>query len=108
MQATATGSPNAPGSQAMNLSITPVTAITPSGPTTPYLTVPQGPGSASGPSSATTSSATLHRLATVSSSNAGHDKKAERKKLCDALIDAGGEIPVSLDLDNVGLLADLS
>ena len=98
MQATAAGGPIAPGSQAPNLSVTPVTATgtTPSGSTTPYLTVPQGPGLASGSSSAATSSATLHRLATVSSSNAGHDKKAERKKLCDALIDAEGEIPVSL------------
>ena len=96
MQATAAGNPNAPGLQAPNLSVTPATATTPSGPTTPYLTVPQGPGSASGPSSAATSSATLHRPATVSSSNAGHDKMAARKKLCDALIDGGGEIPVSL------------
>ena len=93
MQATTAVSPNAQGSQAQNLSVTPVTATTPSGAASSHLTIP---GGASGPSSAATSSVTLHRLATVPSSNAGHDNMAERKKLRDALTDAEGEIPVSL------------
>lgn len=96
MQPTTTGSPHVQGSQAQNLSVPPVTTTTPSGATCPNLTIPPGPGGASGPPSAATSSLTLHRPATVASSNAGRDYKAERKKLCDALKDAGGEIPVSL------------
>lgn len=96
MQATTAGSLNMQGSQATNLSSIPVTT-TPSGLTLPHLTVP-GPGGASGPSSAATSSITLHRPTTVSSNNAGLNNKAERKKLCDALMDAGGEIPVSLGI----------
>ena len=44
-------------------------------------TTPQGPGGTSRPSSTATSCVTLHRPATVTSSNTGRDNKAERKKL---------------------------
>ena len=109
MQPTTAGSPHAQGSQAPNLSAPPVTTTTPSRATCPNLTIPQGPGGASGPPSAATSSLTLHRPATVASSNAGLDNKAVRKTLCDALTDAEGEIPVSLGFsDSAALSTDLS
>jgi hypothetical protein len=44
-----------------------------------------------------TSSVTLNSPATATSSNAGHDKAAaQRKEFRDALVDADGEISVSL------------
>ena len=95
MQPTTAGSPLVQGSQAPNLSVPPVTTTTPSGATYPNLTIPR-PGGALGPSPAVTSCVPLGRLATAASRNAERDNKAVRKTLCDALTDAGGEIPVSL------------
>jgi hypothetical protein len=95
MPATAVNSTNAQGSQAPGSPAPSLHVAAPSRPTTPLqLTLPQGPGSVSGPSSAMTSSVTLN---TASSSNPGHDKAAaQRKEFHEALVDADGEISVSL------------
>jgi len=95
MPATVVNVPNAQGSQAPGSPAPSVHLAAPSRPTTPLqLTLPQSPGSVSGPSSAMTSCVTLN---TASSSNPGRDKAAAQcKEFRDALLDADGEISVRL------------
>ncbi len=106
MQAATDSSISAQGSQAVNFPEPHVNATTPSGPTTGFLTVPQGPGRVSGPSS--TSSVTLHSVSTSTSGISEPDSvAAQRQAICDAWTDAEGEIPVRLRVDHAELLTDL-
>jgi len=106
MQAATDSSVSAQGSQAVTFPEPHVNATTPSGPTNGFLSVPQGPGRVSGPSS--TSSATLHSVSTSTSEISEPDGvAAQRQAICDAWTDAEGEIPVSLRVDHAELSTDL-
>jgi hypothetical protein len=95
MPATTVNSPNAQGSQAPGSPAPSVHVTAPSRPTTPpHLALPQSAGTVSGPSSATASCVTVN---TASGSDVGRDKAAaKRKEFRATLVDADGEIPVSL------------
>ena len=93
------------GSQALGPHVPQPNSATPSGPAPSLLTVSPSPGNVSGPPSAAASSATLRSHATRSGGNQTPQDVTEKHRMaiCDAWIDAEGEIPVSLGIDRLAL-----